>query len=290
MPLDIGHLRNRSSKLGEDDLLKIAFTNAHEYHPDAVNVAKEELRRRGYTFEVVVTKPTGGGATMPPPPPPPPLPQPPWVIQGPEAKATWKTPKKKIVELVKNDYRPGIPITALLMLGSAALYSVVIITGAVLVEVGVFEATMDSHKLIGETLESVIPNLIIAIMVDARGLQAGAIASSIANLLIAMGLLTKNWWIRGSALGLAFVRAIFGAVAIGDLPEIAVPAMFAYVFFSSLEAVGYLALLSDAVFHPDPSTTKFDRTSSAMRLKIMAGVCALGIVGSIVGFSALCLK
>src|SRR5262249_12761894 len=229
MPLDIDHLRNRSSKLGEDDLLKIAFTNAHEYHPDAVNVAKEELRRRGYTFEVVVTKPTGGGATMPPPPPPPPLPQPPWVIQGPEAKATWKNPKKKIVELVKNDSRPGIPIAALLMLGSAALYSVVIITGALLVEVGVFEATMDS-----------------------RGLVGGTLGSSIAYLLIAIGLLTKNWWVRGSALGLAFVRALLGILAaIGYLPEIAVPAMFAYVFFSSLEALGYMALLFDAVFHPD---------------------------------------
>src|SRR5262249_14169296 len=133
-------------------------------------------------------------------------------------------------------------------------------------------------------------NLIIAITVDARGLQAGAIASSIANLLIAMGLLTKNWWIRGSALGLTFVRAFLGAVAIGGLPEIAVPAMFAYVFFSSLEALGYMALLFDAVFHPDPSATKFDRAPSTIKLKVMAGVSTLGILGSIVCFSALCLK
>src|SRR5215510_3260086 len=48
--LDINHLKNRASTLAEDELIIIAFTNSPEYHPDAVEVAKEELGRRGYAL------------------------------------------------------------------------------------------------------------------------------------------------------------------------------------------------------------------------------------------------
>ena len=48
--MDIDHLMNRAATLGENELLKIAFTNSHEYHEAAVAVAREELSRRGYTI------------------------------------------------------------------------------------------------------------------------------------------------------------------------------------------------------------------------------------------------
>src|SRR5262245_27447090 len=48
MSLDIDHLRNRASNLNDDELLEIAFAKSHEYQPDAVHVAKEELSKRGY--------------------------------------------------------------------------------------------------------------------------------------------------------------------------------------------------------------------------------------------------
>jgi hypothetical protein len=51
LDLDIDRLKNRTAKLDDDELLKIASTNAHEYQPVAVEVAKEELRRRGYSVE-----------------------------------------------------------------------------------------------------------------------------------------------------------------------------------------------------------------------------------------------
>ncbi|MCI0387374.1 MAG: hypothetical protein MOB07_01210 [Acidobacteria bacterium] len=64
MSLDINHLKNRASNLGDDELLKIAFTNSHEYHQAAVDAAKAELSKRGYTIEVVVTRPTGSVTAM----------------------------------------------------------------------------------------------------------------------------------------------------------------------------------------------------------------------------------
>jgi hypothetical protein len=48
MPIDIDQLRNRLSNLNDDELRKIAFANSHEYYPDTVQVAREELIKRGY--------------------------------------------------------------------------------------------------------------------------------------------------------------------------------------------------------------------------------------------------
>jgi Protein of unknown function (DUF2569) len=48
MPIDIDQLRNRLSNLNDDELRKIAFANSHQYYPDTVQVAKEELIKRGY--------------------------------------------------------------------------------------------------------------------------------------------------------------------------------------------------------------------------------------------------
>jgi hypothetical protein len=48
MPIDIDQLRNRFSNLDDDELRKIAFANSHEYYPDAVQIAREELIKRGY--------------------------------------------------------------------------------------------------------------------------------------------------------------------------------------------------------------------------------------------------
>jgi hypothetical protein len=50
MPLDIDYLRNRASNLNDDELLEIAFANSHEYQPDAVHVAREELSKRGHVI------------------------------------------------------------------------------------------------------------------------------------------------------------------------------------------------------------------------------------------------
>lgn len=47
------------AKLGDDELLKIAFTNAHEYQPIAIEMAREELSKRGLEVEVVVNDPAG---------------------------------------------------------------------------------------------------------------------------------------------------------------------------------------------------------------------------------------
>src|SRR5262249_37364079 len=58
LDLDIDHLKNRMAQLVDDELLKIAFTNSHEYQPAAVEIAKEEMRRRGRSIEMVVTDPT----------------------------------------------------------------------------------------------------------------------------------------------------------------------------------------------------------------------------------------
>jgi uncharacterized protein DUF2569 len=62
MQLDIDYLRNRASRLNDDELFKIAFDDSHEYQPDAVQVAREELIKRGHVIrqdgnEVVVTRP-----------------------------------------------------------------------------------------------------------------------------------------------------------------------------------------------------------------------------------------
>src|SRR5215470_5022340 len=46
--LDIDQLRSCASKLGEDELVKIAFTNAHEWRQEFTEVAREELSRRSY--------------------------------------------------------------------------------------------------------------------------------------------------------------------------------------------------------------------------------------------------
>ena len=59
LDLDIDRLKNRTAQLGDDELLKIAFTNAHEYQPIAIEIAREELSRRGIEVEVVVTDPAG---------------------------------------------------------------------------------------------------------------------------------------------------------------------------------------------------------------------------------------
>src|SRR5262249_20060246 len=48
MSIDIDQLRNRVSNLNDDELRKIAFANSHEYYPDTVLVAREELIKRGY--------------------------------------------------------------------------------------------------------------------------------------------------------------------------------------------------------------------------------------------------
>jgi hypothetical protein len=62
MQLDIDYLRNRASNLNDDELFKIAFDNSHEYQPDAVQVAREELIKRGHVIrqdgnEIVNTRP-----------------------------------------------------------------------------------------------------------------------------------------------------------------------------------------------------------------------------------------
>jgi Protein of unknown function (DUF2569) len=57
--LDIDLLKSRVAKLGDDELLKIAFTNANEYQPVAIEIAREELSKRGIEVEVVVTDPAG---------------------------------------------------------------------------------------------------------------------------------------------------------------------------------------------------------------------------------------
>ena len=61
MPLDLDNdlLKSRMAKLGDDELLKIAFTNAHEYQPTAIEMAREELSKRGLEVEVVVNDPAG---------------------------------------------------------------------------------------------------------------------------------------------------------------------------------------------------------------------------------------
>jgi len=61
MPLDIDidSLKSRVTKLDDDELIKIAFTNANEYQPVAIEVAREELSRRGIEVEVVATDPAG---------------------------------------------------------------------------------------------------------------------------------------------------------------------------------------------------------------------------------------
>ena len=48
MPIDIDQLRNRLSNLNDDEVRKIAFANSHQYYPDTVQVAREELIKRGY--------------------------------------------------------------------------------------------------------------------------------------------------------------------------------------------------------------------------------------------------
>ena len=57
--LDIDLLKSRVAKLGDDELLKIAFTNANEYQSVAIEIAREELSKRGIEVEVVVTDPAG---------------------------------------------------------------------------------------------------------------------------------------------------------------------------------------------------------------------------------------
>ncbi|MCI0663675.1 MAG: hypothetical protein L0220_21645, partial [Acidobacteria bacterium] len=132
MQLDINQLKDRASKLGEDELIKIALANSHEYHPDAVDVARAELRRRGYTVEIVVTKPTGGGAAMPPLPPLPPLPKPPPVIRETEAEAIQEKEadqKMKGAESESEDKRSRRNILSLL--GTVITLMGVVIAGVV---------------------------------------------------------------------------------------------------------------------------------------------------------------
>ena len=62
MQLDIDYLRNRASNLNDDELFKIAFDDSHEYQLDAVQVAREELIKRGHVIrqvgnEIVNTRP-----------------------------------------------------------------------------------------------------------------------------------------------------------------------------------------------------------------------------------------
>jgi hypothetical protein len=59
LDLDIDHLKNHMAQLVDDELLKIAFTNSHEYQPAAVEIAKEELSKRGIAVEDFVTDPAG---------------------------------------------------------------------------------------------------------------------------------------------------------------------------------------------------------------------------------------
>ena len=64
LDLDIDRLKNRTAQLDDDELLKIAFTNSDEYQPAAVEIAKEELHRRGYAVGAAVTDPTGAEVTL----------------------------------------------------------------------------------------------------------------------------------------------------------------------------------------------------------------------------------
>ena len=59
LDLDIDRLKNSAAQLDDDELLKIAFTNAHEYQPIAIQIAREELGKRGIEVEIVVTNPAG---------------------------------------------------------------------------------------------------------------------------------------------------------------------------------------------------------------------------------------
>jgi hypothetical protein len=65
--LDIDRLKNRTAQLSDDELLKIAFTNAHEHQPIAIQIAREELGKRGIEVEVVATDPTGARLLPPEP-------------------------------------------------------------------------------------------------------------------------------------------------------------------------------------------------------------------------------
>ena len=59
LDVDIDGLKSRVAKLDDDELLKIAFTNANEYQPIAIEIAREELSKRGIEVEVVATDPAG---------------------------------------------------------------------------------------------------------------------------------------------------------------------------------------------------------------------------------------
>lgn len=59
LDLDIEYLKSRTAQLDDDELLKIAFTDSQEYQPIAVEIAREELSRRGYTVGATVTDPMG---------------------------------------------------------------------------------------------------------------------------------------------------------------------------------------------------------------------------------------
>jgi|SRR5215475_5992263 len=59
LDLDINRLKNSTAQLGDDELVEIAFTNAHEYQPIAIQIAREELGKRGIEVEVIVTDPAG---------------------------------------------------------------------------------------------------------------------------------------------------------------------------------------------------------------------------------------
>lgn len=59
--LDIDRLKSSTAQLNDDELLKIAFTNCPEYQPIAVQIAREELSRRGIAVDIDVTCPAGAG-------------------------------------------------------------------------------------------------------------------------------------------------------------------------------------------------------------------------------------
>ncbi len=52
-------MNSPNRKLTGDEPLKIAITNTHEYQPIVIEVAREELSKRGIAVEVVVNDPAG---------------------------------------------------------------------------------------------------------------------------------------------------------------------------------------------------------------------------------------
>lgn len=243
--MDIKHLRNRTAKLGEDELLNIAITNSHKFHPSATRIAREELRGRGYTIdeqedEAVVTSPARHVSLLPP------LPKPPPIIQETEVKSeaplgNWT---KKIVKVVTEDSSPGLAAAGLLLLSRAII--------GVLLQVAAFTITY-SPTIISLIIWSLV-------LLDAW---------------MAIGLLRKDGFIisregmrKFAKFRMIAVIIVIPAGAARMMSELPSPTttMLAIGACQVSAALGLLLLL----FNPAPSTTRF---------RIGIGVCLLGILG-----------